>query len=80
MPAITIPQGLTPQERDRQILQAFVDYGPLPDTDFPAHCRPAVWILRAQGYLTRTGSLYSITPAGEARLDALNEAAENPPE
>jgi hypothetical protein len=79
MPQITIAQGLPAAERDRQILQAFSTFGAMPETDFPAHVRPAIWMLRHQGYLVRAGSLYSITPAGLVRLDELNAALNPPP-
>lgn len=78
---IEIAKGLPDDERERQILRGVMeadDEGAgVPETDLPAHVRPALWMLAHQGRLVdHGGQVYSITPNGEERLEVLDAAAE----
>jgi hypothetical protein len=72
---IEIAKGLGDTERDRQVLAAVRAAGTVAEYDFPAHVRPALWILAHRGDLEAAGDLYSITPQGQTWFDNLNAAA-----
>lgn len=75
---VSIAKGLEDDERDRQVLRAVFDEDEgagVSESEFPAHVRPALWILVHRGDLAATGSTFTITSQGLdllADLDAAN--------